>query len=136
MRRTGFLWIMAFMLLGACVEENVKTFRYLDGSGNLYLLETADGFKLSYEPVRPETSSSGTYSGGQAVTKLLTDEQGQRILALAREAVQKTDEHIDQRVMMSGMILLEGQGEPLRVILSPQSPQKIQLESYLKQLIF
>ena len=36
-------------------------YEYADGSANLYSL---NGNTLSYDPVRPEESSTGTYSGG------------------------------------------------------------------------
>jgi hypothetical protein len=39
---------------------------YADGSANVYTFEaSADGVDVVYEPVTPERSSTGTYSGGE-----------------------------------------------------------------------
>lgn len=53
-------------------RASVKTFYYLDGAANQYTI-TSD--ELSYEPVRPEESSTGSYSGGEPYKMRLSADQ-------------------------------------------------------------
>ena len=40
--------------------------RYADGAANAYSIDSdGDGAQLVYRPIRPEESSTGTYSGGE-----------------------------------------------------------------------
>lgn len=50
-------------------QQGPWAFTYADGSGNAYRFRGAPeepGAHLEYDPVTPEMSSSGTYSGGKA----------------------------------------------------------------------
>lgn len=49
-------------------NQKIRTLRFADGSGNVYSFTSNDGRgRLVYSPVTPANSSSGLYSGGEAV---------------------------------------------------------------------
>jgi hypothetical protein len=71
--------------------------RYADGSANHYSIDSdGDGATFDYDPVRPEQSSTGTYSGGDPRSGRLDAAQvtslWQRIAALeGNRAVHQED---------------------------------------------
>ncbi len=78
---------------------------WADGNGNLaraWQDEAAGPVKLSWLPVRPETSSSGLYSGGEPRLETLEAAQVGELWTLAR-AVQGAP-RVEQRAMGTGRL--------------------------------
>ena len=84
--------------------------RYADGSGNITRLWRDAGAGLArFEttPVSPETSSSGTYSGGDPRSGDLTPAQVEELWRRVREVEADTSNHAATRTMGSGSLALE-----------------------------
>jgi hypothetical protein len=96
--------------------------RYIDGNNNAYVIE-AD--RLSYEPVTPAQSSSGTYSGGEPKRAAITSDQHASITALIDRIVTDGANHLATRPMGCGTIV---RGDT-RVCFD--SPAKAELERLL-----
>lgn len=114
----------------SCVADSVQ-YEYADGNGNLYVITKRN---LNYIPVKPEESSTGTYSGGEPKTVTLTAEQFESI----REALEigiKSDNHIQDRVKMSGVISVVREKDKTEYILTPGSPEIKTIETLLKEII-
>ncbi len=89
------------------------TVNYADGSANAYRLEaTAGGVRFVYEPVTPERSSTGMYSGGDPIdTQLALDDP--RLAAIWRHvAAVEADPslHVAERHKGDGAFLVDSDG--------------------------
>jgi len=82
-------------------------FRYLDGSGNEYVLRKETNFTLEYTPVKPFYSSSGTYNGGNYLKREITEVQCSKIISTLNTMIKKKDILIKDRVKASGIIIIQ-----------------------------
>ena len=122
-----YLFVAITLSCGAGLAQ----YEYADGNGNLYVITRGN---LSYVPVKPEESSSGTYSGGNPKTVSLTSEQ----FELIREALEKgikSNNLIRDRVKMSGAISIVNGKDKTQYILAPGSAEIQHIESLLKEII-
>lgn len=112
------------------------TISYADGSANSYTFMQADpggGVSFEYAPVTPETSSTGTYSGGDPVKKTLhagdprLDELWRRVEALEADRSQ----HITERRKGTGALRVTT-AEEERVTLIERAPPLLELEALLR----
>ncbi|MCE7863875.1 MAG: hypothetical protein DYG99_10070 [Bacteroidetes bacterium CHB5] len=101
---------------------------YADGSANRYEISTHE---LKYIPVKPEESSTGMYSGGEPAQVTLSKEQYNHLKNLFETALTQTDQQIPDRIKTSGQVVV---GEK-KVILKPNAPAKLAIESELKKMI-
>ncbi|MGC4121665.1 MAG: hypothetical protein QM765_45215 [Myxococcales bacterium] len=107
---------------------------YADGSGNAWLL---DGARLRYVPVRPEESSSGTYSGGEPFERSLTAEERAELtsaLDAAWAAVGAQVPDVPDRGMGSGLVSRERAGGRESVVLAPGCREQRVIESVLASM--
>ena len=74
---------------------------------------------LSYSPLHPDESSSGTYSGGEAVEKDLTEDQCIELRGLLSEIQSKSELHVDTRSMGTGSFQLTRPDGKEHFILAP-----------------
>jgi hypothetical protein len=81
--------------------STTSIYKYADGSANVY---TLTGTALAYDPVRPEESSTGTYSGGEPKTVTLTTSQADSLRVLMDQAFSHNAVHIPDRVKGSGLV--------------------------------
>ena len=83
---TKFAAIFIFSFAIFSFAASIKKYTYVDGSNNVYSL-TQDS--LDYDPISPNQSSSGEYSGGEPKTVKITTEQFAKletiILALSKD---------------------------------------------------
>ncbi|MEM2047780.1 MAG: hypothetical protein QW566_05535 [Candidatus Jordarchaeales archaeon] len=113
----------------------MKRICYVDGSGNTYTL-TLEGkkAKVKYEPMTPETSSSGFYSGGEPFEKEMTDDElFNQIARIAMHAIRSSD-RISKRVMGSGLLIIEDANSKREAILASNSRIKEKLEELLRKI--
>lgn len=94
-----FFIIAASLLVTACAQTHQPGFIYSDGCANVY---TVYPDSIVYDPVRPEESSSGIYSGGEPYTAVITPEQFSRIFNEVRILEENLSLQTDQRNMMTG----------------------------------
>lgn len=105
-----------------------------DGSGNLYRITAAD-LQIEYDPVKPENSSTGFYSGGEYVKKTISKEQYSTLAQKIHKVIDRKEIRIKDRVKGSFAITVQ-KGKKEHSYLIARGGQEIQdLEAYLKQLI-
>ena len=107
-------------------------YEYADGSANLYSLE---GNTLSYDPVKPEESSTGMYSGGEPKTVQLTQHQADSIRLLMEEAFTHNTAHIQDRLKGSGAIYISADKTKKQFILEPGCEDLKKIEAVLRKCI-
>lgn len=105
---------------------------YADGSANLYKIGQD---WLEYVPVKPEESSTGFYSGGEPKTVKISPDDFQKIKSLFEKAFADKSQHIADRTKMSGVVSQLIDNQSIKIILSPQSALKTEIESLLKTLL-
>jgi len=126
-----FVILLLYLVLVQSCASNSAQYEYADGNGNQYIITRQS---LIYIPIKPEESSTGTYSGGDPKTVRLTAAQFDSI----REALEggvKSNNHIVDRVKMSGVISVVGETDKTKYILTPGSPEIKIIETRLKEII-
>ena len=113
------------------------TLRFSDGSGNAFRLERDPQRgppRLSYDPVRPLTSSSGTYDGGEAHSDLaLTESVAEQLWQRAQALIADTRQHQTARSMGTGLLRWVCGDDEGRVILTPTAGRAF--EARLRALV-
>ena len=102
--------------------------QYSDGNGNWFTI-TQD--LVAYRGVRPEESSSGVYSGGEDKKVAISSVQRKEIQQLFQDATENSDIHIQNRLMMSGQIVVGHD----KFILKPGCEEMIAIENYLRSIL-
>ncbi|MBY8986038.1 MAG: hypothetical protein KGD65_13265 [Candidatus Lokiarchaeota archaeon] len=114
---------------------DIKTCRYLDGSGNEYILNCERKITFEYNPVKPLYSSSGIYDGGDYVKKEISEQQYIKILSTLKKAVDNRKILINDRVKGSGMIVLQEKNKQEVYILEQGSKEIKSIEKILHDII-
>jgi len=123
-------WCFVLLIIAvACM--NTANYEYADGNANVYVITPTE---LKYIPVTPEESSSGTYSGGEPKNIAISPTQFQTLEALFESALNNTGTHIENRVMMSGLVSRTGSNKK-QCILKPGSPDIKLIEEALKKIL-
>jgi len=105
---------------------------FSDGSGNQYIIEQNS---IEYNPVKPESSSSGVYDGGEHVKKAISRNQFEKLLLIFNQALGNQASHAKNRVKGSGLIAIQ-QGDSVKsCIKSPNSEVMREIERFLNDLI-
>ena len=112
-----------------------RIYSYHDGSGNTYEIADEDIATVEYFPVKPKTSSSGFYDGGNYTKKEITKSQLKKIKTLFNKAKENIESHLKDRIKSSGMITIPKKESMETYILSPDSLEKIDLEKILKEIL-
>jgi hypothetical protein len=121
-----------FLSMASCKTQDIIKYVYSDGNNNSYIIRKTE---LEYKPVTPMESSSGVYSGGNPRTIDLTQSEYDKIVAVLNKAIEDKSMHIDQRIMMSGLISVENQSGKQTYILGARSNSKAEIEAILKELL-
>ena len=100
-------------------------YSYIDGNNNAYLISQDS---LTYDPITPRESSSGTYSGGEPKQVALTVSQFQKIEALIKAIQKDKSLHEPTRQMGFGTLIIGKKS----IFLHMNSAQKKELEELLK----
>jgi hypothetical protein len=125
-------WIILIHLLNFSCMNKATVFEYADGNGNTYKVQHSS---LEYIPVKKEESSSGMYSGGDARTVTLNAEQYKNITTLLESALNNTAIHINDRVMMSGVVRAVSSENKRSCIIKPGSDELRRIEQTLKSIV-
>ena len=112
-----------------------KTCRYLDGSGNEYVINYKPEITIEFIPVKPLQSSSGIYNGGDYIKKEITIPQYNKIISTLRKAIENKDIYITDRVKGSGMIISQKENKKNVYILEPGSKEINTIEKNLQEII-
>ena len=109
--------------------------RYLDGSGNEYIINNEVKITIEYNPVKPLQSSSGIYDGGDYIKKEISELHYNNIISTLREAIENRNIYINDRVKGSGMIILQEENKEIVYILEPGSKEIEIIEKSLRDSI-
>lgn len=123
--------ILLLLVNLSCMKSDHR-YIYADGSANRYII-TPD--TLEYDPVTPEESSTGTYSGGDPKTVSISAEQFESIGQLFDKAIGNKTVHIEDRIKTSGAISIVKGDTRTQVILAPGCAEKEAIESLLKKIL-
>ena len=111
--------------------------RYADGAGNLTRMgQGAPGEPISwsYTPVTPETSSSGTYSGGEPAEGTLEEGAALAIWAKAAALLEHTELYVGGREMGTGSLLMYAAEEGERSMIFKRGEAVDAFEAALAEL--
>ncbi len=122
-----------FFLLSTGFITAQVNYIYSDGNSNSYnITET----HISYEPVRKENSSSGTYSGGEVKSKTISQKDFEKINALFKEALLAKSEQQNERAMQTGLLIhKKGKKTIEQIVLKPGSGYIAKIELLLKSFL-
>ena len=128
--KSGILFLLTLTCIG-CMNTDV-TYEYADGSGNVYHIVPSG---LRYDPVTPERSSSGVYSGGEpkAIGWSLTEFN--TVSDLLENAIGDTSQHQHDRAMMTGLVTRVSKSDTVRVVLQSRSRHIAAIEQTLKDIL-
>lgn len=117
------------------LKTNPKIYKYHDGSGNTYIVKKEDKAIIEYIPIKPSFSSSGVYDGGSHIKKEINESLYNKISLTLEAALTNKESHINNRVKMSGLIVIKVKQEENSCILAPNSKEIIKIEEILKEII-
>jgi hypothetical protein len=106
MKKLIFILItLPFLVQCKTQQKNtvMSSYEYVDGNGNLYAISTTS---IVYDPVTPEESSTGTYSGGEPYIASLEQKQFDQIEAVFKKVISQTSDQTSNRSMGSGTLVL------------------------------
>lgn len=127
------LFLIFFLLNCGAKEMTQNTiYKYLDGNGNEYLLRNDKTITLEYYPVKPEFSSSGTYSGGEYKEIVINQSQYEAIVKILTHAFKNKEIQMDKRVMMSCFISITDNNKKNSAVIKPGSEIINKIETLLK----
>jgi len=134
MQKQGLLIVVLCVLFLNCKpQQNLDTvIRYTDQNNNTYFITSE---KVSYTPITPIESSSGTYSGGKKNTVKISEETFSKIRALSEEIVNDKKHHSVQRRMLTSVLNIHRgvKDTSEKIILLPSS-KRTALEELLRSL--
>lgn len=81
----------------------MTSYEYVDGNGNLYAISNSS---IVYDPVTPEESSTGMYSGGEAYTAPLEQKQFDQIEATFKKVIEHKEDISETRSMGTGTLIV------------------------------
>lgn len=125
-----FLLCVAMTLVMCTVKENDMQISYLDQNNNEYRV-THDSFW--YTPMTPEQSSSGTYSGGEAVMRKIDVKTFSEISKVAMALVETNKDKDIKREMLTSRLTVKKKDSSTRVTLR-KSKDRAHLEALLVAL--
>lgn len=108
---------------------------YLDHSGNRYHFscsEVGQAGRFVYDPVTPEQSSSGLYSGGRPRQGGLTQEQALELLRRVQDLEASTHLHVAQRRMGTGSFTIRENDGVQRKFLLAAGTHRRDFETFLE----
>lgn len=111
-----------------------KIIIYADGSGNTYIIDFEEKI-LEYKPVKPLHSSSGVYDGGDYKKQKLSESDCKNIMERINNAVENKAVHIENRVMMSGLIRIQENSNETVYIIKSGSKEQIHIENLLQEIL-
>ena len=123
--------ILLLLINSSCMNSDHR-YVYADGSANLYIISSDS---LEYDPITPEESSTGIYSGGEPKTVSISTEQFKSISQLFDKALANKAVHIEDRMKTSGAISIIKGDVRTQIILAPGCAEKEAIESLLKQIL-
>ncbi len=109
-----------------------KVITYIDGSNNKYIItQLKTEATIQYVAIKPEESSSGTYSGGEPYKINITLAEHKELITLINAAIKDVSQHSEDRNMGCGTII---KSQSKIYFLKMDSYNKTSIEKKLKAL--
>lgn len=124
--------ILLLLLINLSCMKPIHQYIYADGSANRYIITPTT---LEYDPIKPEESSTGMYSGGDPKSISISAAQFDSIRDLLDKAIANKTIHIQDRMKTSGLIAVFKGDTQTQVILSPACEEKKAIEDMLKKTL-
>ena len=124
--------VLALNLITLSCMNQPTHYTYADGSGNRYILSPTS---LEYDPITPEESSTGMYSGGDPKTINISAEQFSAAQTVLESAINNTAIHIPDRIKSSGAISVSDRNEMKGYVIQPGCAEKIAIEKTLNEIL-
>lgn len=128
-----YLILLSSLPLLVATDAEIIRYRYADGSGNTYTVHVKEKI-VEYQPIRRHESSSGSYDGGKLLNKKLDDSRLKQLVKSFHEALENKIDHIDNRIMTSGMLTVITKQQIKSTILKPKSESIHKIEKLLKNI--
>ncbi len=97
----AYLVFGVLIIQNSCIKAQNMEYLYADGSGNTYVFNNDS---IEYNPITPEMSSSGIYSGGDYVKKKIKESDFENIKSIYDRIFKKKKIHIKNRIKTSGQL--------------------------------
>jgi hypothetical protein len=118
--------------MASCASiKQTEMIYYTDQNNNTYSVSAA---QISYRAIRPENSSSGTYSGGIDRQVSISKEQFKKINSLAEQLFEDSSSHAARREMRTTILKKSKSLKEKKAILYP-SDKRAEFEDILKQTL-
>lgn len=79
------------------------SYEYIDGSGNVYAISSNT---IVYDPITPQESSTGTYSGGEPYTVTIEQQHFDAIQNAVNKAISNTNDQTTERNKGNGTLVV------------------------------
>jgi len=123
-----FVLILVCLSFSFCKQQtSITMYQYTDQNNNIYTISETG---IKYNPISPNESSSGVYSGGKKDSVVISKEQFIEISSLVNSLIQNTENQISRREMMTSVLIKDS----IKVILKP-SKERIKFETKLLQFL-
>lgn len=132
MKYSTLLILFLTVLFCNCKTTQNMTYQYADGSGNAYIINNK---AIHYKPITAKESSSGEYSGGDEVIINITEDVFNEIKIMLEKAILNKSIHIENRIMMSGLIVIVNNNNTRKIIIKPKCVEQSEIENYLFKII-
>ncbi len=81
----------------------MNSYEYVDGNGNLYAISSTT---IVYDPITPEESSTGTYSGGEPYTITIEQKNFDQIVSVFKKVIAEKKGQTQTRSMGTGTLIV------------------------------
>ena len=124
--------ILLLLLINLSCMKPIHQYIYADGSANRYIITPTT---LEYDPVKPEESSTGMYSGGDPKTIAISAAQFDSIRSVLDKGISNKAAHMQDRIKTSGLITVQKGDTRTQVVLTPNCEEKKAIEDLLKKTL-
>lgn len=132
MRKSYFLIIVLGLMMIQCktTKKNnaMVSYEYVDGNGNVYAISSNT---IVYDPITPEESSTGTYSGGEPYTVSIELQHFQAIQQAINNGIARTEDQTSQRNKGNGTLVILPSKTTYIFIMNSISKKEIEEAIYL-----
>lgn len=104
------------------------SYEYVDGNGNLYAITSNT---IVYDPITPEESSTGTYSGGEPYTVSIEQQHFDAIRKAIDNAITQTEDLTTERNKGNGTLVILPEKKTYILKMNSQSKKNIEDAIYL-----
>lgn len=110
-------------------SNKMNSYEYIDGSGNLFAINSTT---IIYDPITPEESSTGTYSGGEPYKINVESKQFEDLEKVFKKVIANTNGQTTERNKGTGTLVVLP--ERITYIFEMNSDSKKEIEEAIKMV--